>query len=489
MSVSVLSALHKSGLFQGKMAQALSAYPHESAKEIALQEHYSKQSAAPDWAHWQALLKQHFGGPLYQDWFQDLRFLRSDSHVLVLSAPSSFAKAWIETHYLDLMKNLLCRQLAGCTDVKLELQAQTQEILPLQEAFFQDQSGQEETNIQGAPLDARFTFDHFVVGSPNEFAYAAALRVAESEEIIYNPLFLYGPVGHGKTHLMHSIGHAILQKFQGRKKILYLSAEKFMYYFIRALRHKSVMAFKERFRSVDVLIVDDVQFMSGKDSTQEEFFHTFNALVDQGHQVIISADKPPSDLGGLQERMKSRLGWGLVADLHPTDYALRVDILMRKAAQHGSVISQEILDFLAMNISSSVRELEGALTRVLAHATLVGRSLTLELVQTILRDLLRPHDRTPSLETIEHCVAEHFCISVPDLHSSKRSKAIVRPRQIAMFLMKQLTSASLPILGRHFGGRNHTTVLHAVSSIENLMQRDRSLQEDILALRKELESF
>src|SRR5690606_32751780 len=255
--------------------------------------------------------------------------------------------------------------------------------------------------------------------------------------------------------------------------------EKFMYQFIRALRHKNTMAFKEQFRSVDVLMIDDVQFISGKDSTQEEFFHTFNALVDQNRQVIISADKSPSDLEGLEERMRSRLGWGLVADIHPTTYELRLGILQAKAEVLKADIPSKVLEFLAHKITSNVRELEGALNRIVAHATLVGRAVTIETTQDVLHDLLRANDRRVTIEEIQKRVAEHFNIKISDMHSARRARAVARPRQVAMYLAKQLTSRSLPEIGRKFGGRDHTTVMHAVRKIEELRATDSGFSEDV----------
>ena len=446
----------------------------------------------PDGVHvWKTILIQHFGQTVYDDWFRQLENSSFDDGVLMLCTQSRFVKDWIECHYLDAIKKLLCRELPGCQDVVVY-----QGFNPLILDEGTEPSGSQITvldtldddaDIPTAPLDPRFTFDQFVVGKPNEFAYSAARCVAESDETIYNPLFLYGPVGHGKTHLMHSIAHTILQRSQGRKKVLYLSAEKFMYYFIRALRFKNIMAFKERFRSVHVLMIDDVQFISGKESTQEEFFHTFNALVDAQRQVVISADKSPSDIEGLPERITSRLGWGLAADLHPTNYELRLGILQSKAAHQAMDFPMEILEFLAENISSSVRELEGALTRVMAHSTLVGRSLSLDLVQNVLKDVLRPPLKSLNIQDIEKRVCEHFHIRLTDLHSAKRSRSVTRPRQIAMFLMKSMTTISLPAIGRHFGGRDHTTVMHAIATVEELLEKEPDMAENIHLLRKSLE--
>ncbi|MBM3560252.1 MAG: chromosomal replication initiator protein DnaA, partial [Alphaproteobacteria bacterium] len=337
-----------------------------------------------------------------------------------------------------------------------------------------------------ATLDPRFKFNSFVVGRTNELAHAAARRVAEAPKVPFNPLFLYGGVGLGKTHLMHAIAWHILERDPGRT-VLYLSAEKFMYQFIRALRYKTIMDFKEQFRSVDVLMIDDIQFIAGKDSTQEEFFHTFNALVDENRQVVVSADKSPSDLDGMEERLKSRLGCGLVADIHPTDYELRLGILQAKGEQSEVEIPPKVLEFLAHRIMSNVRELEGALNRILAHATLVGRPVTLETTQEVLHDLLRANDRRVTIEEIQKRVAEHFNIRLADMHSARRARAVARPRQVAMYLAKQLTSRSLPEIGRKFGGRDHTTVMHAVRKIEELRSTDARFSEDVELLRRMIE--
>jgi len=337
-----------------------------------------------------------------------------------------------------------------------------------------------------ARLDPRFTFENFVVGKPNELAYAAARQVAETVTVRFNPLFLYGGVGLGKTHLMHAIAWHI-RKRQPSRKVVYLSAEKFMYQFIRALRLKETVAFKEQFRSIDVLMVDDVQFFSGKDSTQEEFFHTFNALIDQNSQVVISADKSPNDLAGVEERVKSRLAWGLVADVHPTTYELRLGILQSKAEQVDAKVPQNVLEFLAHRITSNVRELEGALTRLVAHADFVGRSISLDTAQDVLKDLLRANSRQVTIEEIQKRVAEHYNIKFGDMHSPRRARAVARPRQVAMYLAKQLTSRSLPEIGRKFGGRDHTTVMHAVRKVEELRASDSGFNEDVELLRRMIE--
>ncbi len=346
-------------------------------------------------------------------------------------------------------------------------------------------------DIQGSPLDARFTFDTFIVGKPNELANAAARRAAEGGPVTFNPLFLYGGVGLGKTHLMHAIAHE-LQRRSPELNVLYLSAEQFMYRFITALRDRKMMDFKQMFRSVDVLMVDDVQFMAGKDSTQEEFFHTFNALVDGKKQIIISADRAPGEIKDLEERIKSRMQSGLVVDLHPTDYELRLGILQSKVEVYrgqypGLSIAPGVLEFLAHRISTNVRVLEGALTRLFAFASLVGREITLELTQDCLSDVLKASDRKVTVEEIQRKVSEHYNIRLSEMIGPKRVRNYARPRQVAMYLAKQMTSRSLPEIGRRFGGRDHTTVMHGVRRIEELKITDSQIADDLELLRRALE--
>jgi chromosomal replication initiator protein len=344
----------------------------------------------------------------------------------------------------------------------------------------------------GAPLDPNLSFDNFVVGASNELAYAAAKRIAEADRVSFNPLFLYGGVGLGKTHLMHAIALEIKKNWPERK-VLYLSAEKFMYQFIRALRFKDTMSFKQQFRSVDVLMVDDIQFIAGKDSTQEEFFHTFNTLIDHNHQVVISADRSPVDLDGIEERIRSRLGWGLVTDIHASDYELRLGILQSKAEAHleenpDLIINDNMLEFLAQKIDSNIRVLEGALNRVIAYSSFVGRPLTIDMAQEVLKDLIRASQRRITIDDIQRKVADYYNLRLSDLLSARRSRTIARPRQVAMYLSKILTTRSLPEIGRKFGGRDHTTVIHAVKRIEGLRDSDSAIQEEVDLLTRALES-
>jgi chromosomal replication initiator protein len=455
------------------------------------------------WARVRARLREEFGEPAYRSWLRSMTLVELADGRVRIAVPTRFLRDWVAQHYADRLRALWNAENETVAAVEILLgggaAAPAEPVEPAAREAKPEKSDKSDKGEEpgddkdvGAALDPRFTFENFVVGKPNELANAAARRVAEaaagpSRNVPYNPLFLYGGVGLGKTHLMHAIAWHIRREDPSRR-VIYLSAEKFMYQFIRALRFKDTMAFKEQFRSVDVLMIDAVQFISGKDSTQEEFFHTFNALVDQNRQIVISADKSPSDLEGMEERLKSRLGWGLVADLHPTTYELRLGILQAKAEQMKTPAPPKLLEFLAHKITSNVRELEGALNRIFAHTQLVGRAITLEGAQEVLHDLLRANDRRVTIDEIQKRVAEHYNIRLADMHSARRARAVARPRQVAMYLCKQLTPRSLPEIGRKFGGRDHTTVMHAVRRIEELRTADRSLAEDIELLRRMLET-
>ena len=456
-------------------------------------------------ASWEAVregLREELGEVAYRNWLAPLGFTAAEDGRVTMTAPTRFLRDWVLQQYADLIRATWQRKLSSVRAIDIVVDPLGQAAAVASSTAEPAPAGAPATRrplnlrpgveVDGedvsAPLDARFTFDNFVVGKSNDLAYAAARRVAEAEQVAFNPLFLYGGVGLGKTHLMHAIGWHI-RSLDPSRRVLYLSAEKFMYRFIRALRYRDTMAFKEQFRSVDVLMIDDVQFISGKESTQEEFFHTFNALVDNNRQIVISADRSPSDLDGLEERLRSRLGWGLVADLHATTYELRLGILQSKVTQiEGVDIPPVVFEFLAHKISSNVRELEGALNRVVAHATLVGRAVTLEMTQEVLHDLLRSNDRRVTIEEIQKRVAEHYNIKLLEMSSHRRARVVARPRQVAMYLSKQLTQRSLPEIGRKFGGRDHTTVMHAVRRIEQLRETNAEVAEDVELLLRMLES-
>ena len=436
-------------------------------------------------------LRADVGDAAFNSWLKQLELTNVHDGRVLMSVPTRFMRDWVVSHYADKIRTLWGDEAGAEAQIDILVRPSGQSTQTVRDAVEEparDRPNDQSLAEAGAPLDPRFTFENFVVGKANELAYAAARRVAEAETVPFNPLYLYGGVGLGKTHLMHAIAWHIRERDPTRR-VIYLSAEKFMYQFIRALRYKDVMQFKQLFRSVDVLMIDDVQFISGKDSTQEEFFHTFNALVDQNRQVVISGDRSPSNLDGMEERMRSRLGWGLVADIHQTDYELRIGILQSKVQSMGAKnVPRQVLEFLAHRITSNVRELEGALTRVLAYSNLVGRPITLETTQEVLRDLLRANDRRITIEDIQKRVAEHYNIRISEMHSARRARAVARPRQVAMYLAKQLTSRSLPEIGRKFGGRDHTTVMHAVKRIDELRQNDNTLAEDLDLLRRMLET-
>ncbi|WP_460019601.1 chromosomal replication initiator protein DnaA [Magnetospira thiophila] len=447
-------------------------------------------------------MRGEIGEAAYRSWLKPMAVHGADVGLVRLAAPTRFMRDWVLDHYADRLRAFWGEENPNVRAIDVVVQQSrtpsvlresvTPESRPMIES---PKAGQAEAGAAAAlvqmdegisvPLDPRFTFERFVTGKPNEFAYAAANRVASAHEVSFNPLFLYGGVGLGKTHLMHAIA-AHIRDNDPTRRVVYLSAEKFMYRFIRALREKRAVDFKEHFRSVDVLMIDDVQFISGKESTQEEFFHTFNALVDQGRQIVVSADKSPSDLEGMEERLKSRLGCGLVADIHATTYELRLGILQSKAEHMGLQVPPRVNEFLAHKITSNVRELEGALNRVIAHAQLVGRDITVESTQEVLHDLLRANNRRITIEEIQKKVAEHFNIKLADMHSARRARAVARPRQVAMYLSKQLTTRSLPEIGRKFGGRDHTTVMHAVRKVDELCDLDAGFSEDVSLLRRML---
>lgn len=439
--------------------------------------------------------RQEFGEAIFRSWLKPLTLQAYYHGTMEISVPTRFMRDWIQTHYAQRIEEM-CRernpdikrvqlvvvQSAILSDIAAEEASAADKTLSRKEA---NQNRKDAVAELSSPLDPRFKFESFVVGKSNALAHAAARRVVESKSVPFNPLFIYGGVGLGKTHLMHAIAHE-MEAQNPDKVVMYLSAEKFMYQFVRALRANDTMNFKEQFRSVDVLMIDDIQFISGKESTQEEFFHTFNALVDQNKQIIISADRAPSDLSGVDERLRSRLAWGLVADIQPTSYELRLGILQTKREQLQADVPDSVLEFLALKVTNNVRELEGALNRIVAHSDVAGAEITLESTQDVLQDLLRSHDRRITIDEIQRKVAEHYNLKLTDMHSARRARSVARPRQIAMYLAKQLTARSLPEIGRKFGGRDHTTVMHAVRKVDELMAEDAQIAKDVDVVRRAL---
>jgi chromosomal replication initiator protein len=500
--VRVTSSRHESGALNGAPTDTVMERPDGSA---------AASETHPLAVHWTRIcsrLQAEVGEVEYRTWLRQMTLGPVDHDEITLYLPTRFLRDWVRSQYGDRLGTMWNSEITEIRRVELMLSPGLSTAAPLPSAVAPAAphgvvspvpavvaapvtAQAEPRGDLAAPLDPRFTFDGFIVGKPNEFAYACARRVAERPSSPgFNPLFLYGGVGLGKTHLMHAIGLELTRPARpaGPVSVAYMSAEKFMYRFIAAIRSQQTMEFKEQLRSVDVLMIDDLQFLIGKDNTQEEFFHTFNALVDAGKQIVVSADKSPSDLSGLEDRLRTRLGCGMVADLHATTFELRISILEAKAAASGVAVPPKVLEFLAHKITTNVRELEGALNRMIAHANLFGRSVTLEATQEVLHDILKAHDRRVTIEEIQRKVSEHWNIRLTDMSSARRARAVARPRQVAMYLAKQLTSRSLPEIGRKFGNRDHTTVMHAVSRVTELMERDTAFAEDVELLRRMLES-
>ena len=452
-----------------------------------------------------ASLDSVLGTVEFESWIRPLCFSDYKDGAISLCAPTVFMADWVSRHYLPTLLEAFQGYIPDVNAVHIAANIYTQASDISEKAL--TSSNQEEHSVsletvreqQAAAeqhsddldyftaLDPRFTFDSFVVGDSNRFAYAAARKLADSALLTpvgFNPLYFYAGVGLGKTHLMHAIGHEIKRR-NPAKTVVYLSSERFMYYFLNAMKNRDVLSFKTRFKTVDVLMIDDVQFLIGKAATQQEFFNTFNALVDQGSQLILSADKAPSALGGMEDRLKARMSYGLVADIAETDIDLRYRILKSKLTSLNAFLSDEILQFLSEKITSNVRELEGALLRLVAHQELVGGEMTLVRAQDVLRDLFAHFEKRLSVDDIQRATADFFGIKISDLMSTKRDREIARPRQVAMYLCKALTSRSFPDIGRRFG-RDHTTVLHAVSKVEELVKKDTDFAARVDLLRAKL---
>ena len=452
--------------------------------------------------HWSKIcdqLKADIGESAFENWLKPMAIIEVRGSEVLCSVPSRFMRDWILANYIERLKVLWNDEVASIQSVSLVIQTKpnlTPQDREDESSFIVDgakgkvkQSGisgdKESKGEIAAPLDPKFTFDQFVVGKPNEFAYAAARRVAEAATVPFNPLFLYGGVGLGKTHLMNAIAWEILERDPSRT-IMYLSAEKFMYRFVRALREQNTVDFKEQFRSVDVLMIDDVQFIGGRDATQEEFFHTFNALLDRNNQMVLTCDKYPKEIDGLEERLKSRLGWGLPVVIDPPELETRAAVLLSKSVSMGISMPDDCAIYIAQRIRSNIRELEGALKRVVANARFTNQEVDLALVKDALKDLFVISAKMVSIENIQKTVAEYYNIKLSDLLSKRRSRSITRPRQMAMALTKELTNHSLPEIGEAFNGRDHTTVLHACKKILELRKESASHEEDYRNLNRAL---
>lgn len=458
------------------------------------------QDAQDAWDRIRARLSAELGDATFASWLAPLALVAVDDDQVTLGVGTRFLRDWVASHYAHRVAALWADERPEIQSVRIAIHAGQPPAgedtphpagrpLPARSSGSVRGPGHDGAlSDLGSPLKARFTFREFVVGEPNELAHAAAQQVAGVDHLPFNPLYLYGGVGLGKTHLLHAIAWCVRGREPGRR-VLYLSAERFMYRFVQAIRKKDTVAFKERLRSADVLLIDDIQFICDKDSTQEEFLHTLNALLDHRCQVVVSGDRAPSLLDGMEERLRSRLSGGLAVDILPANYELRLGILHEKAGPLGIADApREVMEFLARQITSNVRELEMALHRIAAHAALLGGAITLQTTEFVLRDALRAKEQKITIEEIQSRVAAHYNIKTAELSSSRRARAVVRPRHVAMYLAKQLTSRSLPEIGRKFGKRDHTTVMYAIRRIEELRPKDAALDEDVEQLRRSLEA-
>ncbi len=453
------------------------------------------------WGLVRAHLLADCGDKTFNAWLAPLSFAgldggsESDAYDTIrLTVPSRFMADWVRNHFADRLRHAFAAHLPAVRNVQIDVApapaacGSETPIHPVPDA------GGSLNPPVAAPVcsfEPRYSFDSFVVGKSNELAFNAAQTLANAVNAGapagFNPLFLHGGTGLGKTHLMHAIGAAVLARAP-QAKVVYLSAEKFMVEFLAALRARDTISFKQRLRSCDVLMIDDVQFISGKDSTQEEFFHTMNEIISAGKWLVISADRSPQNLEGIESRILSRLAWGLVADINPADFELRYNILTAKLDAMPHVhVPPAVIEFLARKIVANVRELEGALNRVIAYGNLVGRPIDLDFTREVLADVLRAHSRKLTIDDIQRRVADHYALKLNDMISPRRAREVARPRQVAMYLAKMLTPRSLPEIGRRFGGRDHTTVMHAVKRIEELRASDHELDRDIAQLRRSLD--
>lgn len=428
--------------------------------------------------------------PSFETWLKSTQAHSLENDVLTVIAPNVFARDWLENRYTHLLTEIIHNITGNIYQIRF--------ITPQQENTNIEQPAKPKNtapkilnskeNVQKTMLNEKYTFDTFVIGNGNRFAHAASLAVAEAPAKAYNPLFIYGGVGLGKTHLMHAIGHYVLEH-NPNANVVYLSSEKFMNEFINSIRDNETVEFRNKYRNVDVLLIDDIQFLAGKEQTQEEFFHTFNSLHENSKQIVISSDRPPKEIPTLEDRLRSRFEWGLITDISPPDLETRIAILRKKAKAENLDIPNEVMVYIANQIDTNIRELEGALIRVVAYSSLVNRDMDVELAAEALKDII-PSSRPKmiTIETIQKAVSEKFNIKMEDFASKKRTKSIAFPRQIAMYLSRELTDLSLPKIGEEFGGRDHTTVIHAYEKISDLMTRDSELRKTIEELTTQIKN-
>ncbi|SFI70778.1 chromosomal replication initiator protein DnaA [Thermoflavimicrobium dichotomicum] len=438
------------------------------------------------WARALEVLKEQISKPSFETWLKATEATDFRDNTLTITTPNEFARDWLESRYANMIRSTLQTMTGTNMEVKfVSLQPATQKDNHLASAFH----AQEAVEIEQPPqsqLNPRYTFDTFVIGSGNRFAHAASLAVAEAPAKAYNPLFIYGGVGLGKTHLMHAIGHYV-QAHSPSSRVVYLSSEKFTNEFINAIRDNKADDFRNKYRSVDVLLIDDIQFLAGKEQTQEEFFHTFNALHEDNKQIIISSDRPPKEIDDLEDRLRSRFEWGLITDVQPPDLETRIAILRKKAIADNLDVPSEVLAYIADRVDTNIRELEGALIRVVAYSALMNQPITSELAQEALKDIISSSQpKVVGIQHIQQEVCNYYRLRLDDLKSKKRTKTVAFPRQIAMYLCRELTDFSLPKIGEDFGGRDHTTVIHAHEKISRMLKNDPQLKQVIDNLKKRI---
>ncbi|HLW61227.1 MAG TPA: chromosomal replication initiator protein DnaA [bacterium] len=438
-------------------------------------------AASQVWQQALPRIERQLNRPSFEAFLKAMQPMMLDQGVFVFSVPSLFAKEWVEGRYRRLISDTLQEVLRHGVDVQFIIaEADAQASPPLVPT--PPPVSTRSTPVDALAINPKYTFDTFVIGSGNRFAHAAALAVAEAPAKAYNPLFIYGGVGLGKTHLLQAIGNYVLTHKQ-LAKVMYVSSEKFTNDLINSIRDDKTVQFRNKYRTADVLLIDDIQFLAGKERTQEEFFHTFNALHESSRQLIISSDRPPREIPTLEDRLRSRFEWGLIADIHPPDYETRIAILRKKADLDAITLPDEVAQFIAQRISSNIRELEGALSRLRAHAQMTGTSLSIELATEVLRDLLpQARIRPVTIPAIQRAVAEFFGMRVEEMKAKRRTKGIAFPRQVAMYLSRELTDASLPRIGEEFGGRDHTTVMHACDRVKSAILQDTHLAAGIKGL-------
>jgi chromosomal replication initiator protein len=433
------------------------------------------------WQDTLAKLENELSRPSFETWLSSTRLIHMDEDLLTISVPNEFAKDWLESRYFSLIKTTVQGILGNPVNIRfiLESSVDNSSFIHQEKPSYEQINPQTQDEKPLTYLNKKYTFETFVIGNSNRFAHAAALAVAESPAKSYNPLFIYGGVGLGKTHLMHAIGHQALQQY-ANMRVLYVTSEKFTNELIDSIRDKKQFEFRNHYRNVDILLIDDIQFLAGKEGIQQEFFNTFNSLYEANKQIIISSDRPPKEIPTLEDRLRSRFEWGLTTDIQAPDLETRIAILRKKAQLENLQVSNEVLEYIANNIQSNIRELEGALIRVMAYASLTSRPFTLEIAEEALKDIIQMNKhKYITIDMIQQAVSNYYHMPLSDFKAKKRTRAVAFPRQIAMYISREVTDYSLPKIGKEFGGRDHTTVIHAYEKIAEMIKTDPSLEKRI----------